>query len=741
MASTINSPNAIQQSKVYNAQNAYSVLTSSKISTNNNGNTVVPSNYRYSITVKKGITVRQNAGYNYKAVKATTEEKRYTTNQVKIVGNINSGGHIWYYISELGGYVIDSDMLENSLHYQTSTVKTDITTNATKKIILYSSPSSESDVVIVLNEGSKISSSKKVKGSDGNYWYYIPTYQGYIKESDISEYEDKTSWSDYLTKSQKEEIQKIKDQQKAKKEAESSNLMNNTIQEHYLNGDLEDYVNGAKTDEEKQSILDAIGKIEEDKAIDAWMDNYSISQDTLYKASSSMLNSNTLGIFGSPYQFSEDTDEKVSGTIYGVTYADKILTKMPIMIATPGKVDFMSNFKKSSKITEIKKILGFDSTDANDANGDVTLAALTGTDTGQLLDSGRYFTFDIDTAEYFNYVNGMCWSGAKFLGIQDTVISVSPNKGGSTIGSFNWADATKTTIRGYVSDKPTVSFYIDSYTTSDEDFSNSTTESQLANKINSYADIGREIQFLLGTSVGKVPDWMTQENLDSTLQDIRAMSDKYLNNNQLLIDVAQNFATVATGGQLLFPEIWADSDYSKSFTVNIKLRTPDADLLSWYLNIYVPLCHLVAFAAPRQVSGDVANGYMSPFLIRAYLKGAFNCDCGIVTSLSISRGKEGSWTLNGLPTEVDVSMSIKDLYSLIMITKPSNAEWFMNNTALMDYIANNCGININEPDIVRQLTMYAQLKKNQILQFPNRYFSQLQLDIEKAIGNVYSKIL
>lgn len=740
---TKTTPTADQQSRKYNIQNATSALTSTKASTNKRGNTVTPSRYQYSVLVKKGVAVREYATTTSRKISTTTAEKRYTTRETKVVGDLNKGGHAWYYISELGGYVIDSDIDANGTHYQKSTVKTEVTTDKDSRVLVYKEPSTSSDIVKPLLSGSKLSSSKTVKDAKGNTWYYIPSYPGYIRAKDIDKAEEKTTWSEYLTSDQKKEIAKIKKEQASKSQAIIDNINKMDANDVYKQKDLTGWVQGSASEEEIAAKMNKIGEIEEEKAIDSWMnsDEYAIKKNNLYEASKSMLSTNLIGIFGAPYQFSEDTDEKVEGTIYGVTYADKILTKMPLLIATPGKAEFMSTFKESSKIQEIKKLLGFDNTDANDANREVTLAALTGTDTGQIVGTGKYFTFDIDTANYFQYVNGMCWSGAKFLGLQNTEISMSPSSKKIKIGEFDWSQATQNTIRGYVSDKPTVSFYVDSFTTADEDFSNSTTESQIANKINSYADIGREIQFLLGNSVGKMPSWMTQENLETTLQDIQNMSDKYLNGNRLLTDIAQNFATVATGGQLLFPEIWADSEFSRSISINIKLRTPDADLLSWYLNIYVPLCHLVSFTAARQVSGDVANGYMSPFLIRAYLKGAFNCDCGIVTSLSISRGKEGSWTLNGLPTEVDVSMTIKDLYSMLMITKASNTEWFMNNSALMDYIANNCGININEPDIVRQMTMYAQLKKNQILQFPNRFFSQLQLDLEKAIGNVYSKFL
>src|SRR5699024_7465962 len=116
-----------------------------------------------------------------------------------------------------------------------------------------------------------------------------------------------------------------------------------------------------------------------------------------------------------------------------------------------------------------------------------------------------------------------------------------------------------------------------------------------------------------------------------------------------------------------------DSDFSNSYDISIKLRTPDGDKLSWFLNIYVPLAHLICLTAPREASDAGPNGYISPFLVRGFYKGLFNCDMGIITNLSITRGREKAWTLDGLPTEVDVSMELKDLYKMLAITPYTSA--------------------------------------------------------------------
>lgn len=693
-------------------------------------------NYKYRIKTangKKSVPYRKEPSYSSTILGYLDKNKTYYSDEQTYS---KKSDRYWYSLSDYTGWVSGDDV---SATIQEKTVRYDITTSKDKHTMVYSKPnkSSSSKYVKTLIENAKVVASKTKKDENtGLTWYYIDTYKGWICETGVQKVEKKNKWADFKTDKQKKAEKDAKDAAKAELQKKLDKIAKKDISKIK---DLSAWLSSGSKKEQaaKQKRLQ---EYYDDQAAVKYFSKKKYQSD-LSSAVSKMFNSSLMGVFGSPYQFDENTDEKLEGTEYGVTYAQKILTRTPLLLITPGKASYMSDFKKSDRWLELSKLLGINATDENDAN-QVTISDLIGGGTeGQITDSGRYFTFDFAAEEYFKYVNPMCWAGAKFLGIENSKISVYNTSSSKQykLSEFNWKYAVDSTIKKNIRAQESISFYVDSYTSSDEDFSNTTTESQIASKVNSFADIGRELQFLMGTSTGEVPDWMQPNNLESTLADMQEMSEKYLGGHQLLIDLAKNFATVATGGQLLFPEIWADHEYSKSYSVTLKLRTPDNDLLSWYLNIYVPLCHLVALTAPRQVSSDVANGYMSPFLIRAYLKGAFNCDCGIVTSLSISRGKEGSWTVNGLPTEVDVNMSFKDLYSMIILTQSDKTSWFMANTALMDYIACNCGVNINEPDIQRQLTMYFSLKKNEYLQLPNRTWGMFTQELSNKISNMYSK--
>ena len=60
----------------------------------------------------------------------------------------------------------------------------------------------------------------------------------------------------------------------------------------------------------------------------------------------------------------------------------------------------------------------------------------------------------------------------------------------------------------------------------------------------------------------------------------------------------------------------------------------------------------------------------------------------------------------------------------------------MNNIALMDYIANFCGVNINEPDIKRTIDMYYTQN------FKNRATDFIKLDVAGGLDQwATSKVL
>lgn len=465
-----------------------------------------------------------------------------------------------------------------------------------------------------------------------------------------------------------------------------------------------------------------IGKKKEKSVFDKQVEEYIQSTDVIDP--SKITTKSLEGILGVPYQFMDTVDRRIPGTEFGRTYADRIVSRMPLLLLTPGRVNFMKNYKSKNDaaLTIMNLIENATPGELNDGVKNI----------------GRYYTFDIDYVEYYDYVNTMMSAGARFLNIQD--VKIKCNGKYKKIGEINWMKMGQNSYKSILSTKEYIAFYIDSANSVSETFSNSSTASQLASKVNDASSIAKELQFITGLSGSKIGAAMLDKDAQQTaLNKIDDIADKYLHGSQLFKDIASNFSTVALGGKLLFPEIWDDSEFSKDYDVNIKLRSPDKDPVSWYLNIYRPLTYLICMTAPKQA--DNPNGYISPFLIRAFYKGLFNCDMGLITSLSISKGRESAWTLEGLPTEVDVSLTIKDLYGMLSITREQDAGNFVNNICLVSYIANMCGVNINEPDFERMVDIYIMLSSNKYKHIPNKIWSNVTQDFANRLEALEEDVL
>ena len=447
------------------------------------------------------------------------------------------------------------------------------------------------------------------------------------------------------------------------------------------------------------------------------------------------------GILGMPHQFTAITDPRIDSTSnedsFGRVYSEKIIKNLPLLLMTPGRPSFMADFDKDQKKSALSNLISSDSSDFDILfkNG-----------------SGKYYSLVYDYTSYFHYVNAMLRSAAYFLDIQDETID-----GKTPLGEFNWLYSNAGSIDGkgplgYIDSKEIynhgklsnflgpyagcIAFYADAGNTVDESFSNSTTESQLASTLNTLSDTGREINFLIGnvgTQVLALTDLGGAGELGSTVNGISDAIDGLLGEGNILSNILDRASNVLGGGRLVFPELWSDSSFSRSYSCSMKLVSPSGDKLSVFLNILVPIYHLLGFTLPRQAKGQA---YFSPFLVRAYYKSLFNVDMGIVTGLSITKGSEGEWTSAGLPTVANVSFEIKDLYDDMFMSPQNNEgdkEGILSNIQELDYIANSCGVNINDQEIGRTLEMYVALG------FSTKISDKISIDIFGNISQYFNQ--
>lgn len=422
-------------------------------------------------------------------------------------------------------------------------------------------------------------------------------------------------------------------------------------------------------------------------------------------------------VMGLPYQWMDIADNRLSGSGYGRKFHEKILSKMPLMVITPGIPDFMAGYSDNKKDGILSALMTGNSSIANVVNSD-TKAEM------------RYYTLQFEAEQYYRYVNSMCTALAVFLKIENRQYN------GETIRNINWMDRSHNQIANSYSYYGGIGLYLNSETQISENFNNESTRSIIADTLNSMSDIGREIQFLTGIS-GLDFDILSSQSLNKngdTAQDwIKNAKPGTMSGFMGMI--MNGTKTIFAGGKLEFPELWADSSYSSSYSINLKLISPDYDSVSWYVNIGVPLMHLIALCAPRQVN---ANGYISPFLVRAFYKGFFNIDMGLM-SMSVQKGSEGGWTVDGLPTTVDITLEIKDLYSKLTISGEEilgkGEGTAFGNVGLITYLANIAGVNTNEPDIMRTARLFLALKEQSVTSFPSRVVTRVNNYIANLLTN------
>lgn len=428
------------------------------------------------------------------------------------------------------------------------------------------------------------------------------------------------------------------------------------------------------------------------------------------------------GLHGVPYQYMPHVDRRLNSDkgqmFYGRKFADKIMTKVPMLVLTPGRPAFMSGFSKKYKdnimANMFETFTNRDSISINELlNGDK---------------SGKYYTFEFAYADYYKSVNSMCRQMALFMGLGDYKIDGIPLK------RYDWSKYINKEMKGYISGNEYVCFYIDSDTEISESFSNGTGESMLSSGLNQLSDLGKEVGFLLGAGAGLQVDAMSSENYESNMEAISKLVGDYTSPGHIVERLKSGMTTIAAGGELIFPEIWKDSSYSKSYDISIKLTTPNPSNVGIFFDIMVPMLHLLAFAMPVQLG---YNGFTSPFLTRGFYKGFFSCEMGIITDLSISKGGEGLWNVNGLPTSIKIDMNLKDLYQILAMSRPKdlNPTEFLKNTPMIDFLANMAGVNINKPELFRSLGMYKDALIGNITNIPNNIY----LDITNHLSNTFDK--
>ena len=429
-------------------------------------------------------------------------------------------------------------------------------------------------------------------------------------------------------------------------------------------------------------------------------------------------------LFGLPHQLTAENDKRISNNSkLGRVFAETFVMDAPIIYLRPGTSNFLPG-KDSEDHKGLLNAIAALHSDTDRANSAIKKKLAEMQDDEKMV---KYFTFQEQFADYQSKVNMLCRLGSVFLKIHKVKVPWHGSGSTMTFGSYDWrgfkfknlytnkdlkakfaedyfgnlgAFVANTLTTSIASDDTYVQFYVDGNASFSQSVSNSTTQSILTSFTDNVESIGKELAFISGaTSVG-IDNLATEASasvddfIESTFDGDGALSTLFRRltgvGNQLI-----------SGSNFLAPDIWSDSSHSESHSFTITLSTPYGNKISWYLNIFVPLMHLLAMALPVQQG---ANAFSAPHLIRAFSPGWFSCDMGVISSLNIDKGGSGdAWSSSGLPTEVKVSIDIKDLYKNLAIPNMYNIKEFFNNDNLLSYLMVNCGLDLSNQDLFTKI--------------------------------------
>ena len=457
-----------------------------------------------------------------------------------------------------------------------------------------------------------------------------------------------------------------------------------------------------------------------------------------------MVSTGINGIEGIPYQFTDTVDRRVKNTTVGRKYAEKIFSRMPLLFLTPCEPIFMDDFNKRNKDL-IKNVLG-GGVDLGDAKAML----------GKGKNQSKYYSVEFNYADYYDTLNVMLACIAVYMGIADEEIKVAGYNKARKVAQIDWKKELNSSFKTFYSSQENLVFYLDSLDTVSETFSNETTTSSIDGLVNQYSDMVNEVKFLFGkegdsvaaslAAAGAEASGTISSGLSSAAQGLAGGIVGSLSEN--LQD------TILNGAKIVFPKIWSSSSYDKSYQLDIKLRSPDHDSLSIFLNVLKPYCKLLALTLPRSTSKSDVNAYSAPFLVKASVKGMFSIDMGIISSLSVTKGAQCCWNDDGLPTQIDISLTIEDLYSSIHTNGfDGSVPWknfnlfgksaitgIVNNTSYQDFLANTAGLNIAQMELGRKIAMTYALAKTYFKTEGSRIGSVFDQTISKLIGKLYNLI-
>lgn len=430
-------------------------------------------------------------------------------------------------------------------------------------------------------------------------------------------------------------------------------------------------------------------------------------------------------LIGAPHQFLAHNDNRFGNSKMGRMYAEKIIMEAPVVYIQPGVSEFLPGENSAERQGFAEALASYSGGDATDLKTKLN---------SMEDDVIQYFGIKEAYSEYMAHVNMMCRILATFLGIAD--VKVPWTKGNGTFATYDWrAYRMKSqygdlrvndppgkglfnilgdflgAIQGSIAnDYEYIQFYITPDASYSQSFSNQTTSSVLENMTDQLSGVAKELQTVMQITGAPIGD--LAERATSSLQGYMEQNAGNGPIATLIKRITGAANQVIKGGNFILPEIWNNSSTDGSFSFKCHLVTPYGNKLAWYINIGVPLMFLICLALPLQ---QTANVISSPYLFKCFSPGWFTSSMCMIDSMSLEKASDGVWNKAGLPNDITVNVSVKDLYSSLSLPKSDSIGQFMANTGMLEFLMTTAGVDISHQKINTKWEVWKRLFENKML--------------------------
>ena len=446
---------------------------------------------------------------------------------------------------------------------------------------------------------------------------------------------------------------------------------------------------------------------------------------------------NLSNIIGRPYGFLQSTDPSMR------TFVKHMVPAAPLIMIRPGRIKFSDEPTKF--LNDTLTSLGFSAaSQTTDASGralpdpsfsdEYGITAADKAAINKAISDKKYGTvqnFNIEgnsgSVRYFEFDSS--------LSVKREYQSVLSTLSGRLYSRFNNSAMTWLDARGDWDSKSTTNggfytFWADNASSVSESASAEVGATKLAGLVKGVADASREMQFVLSSSWGtKATNGETKKAgmVDSAVQGIA----DYIGGSSTDVGLRASLGDAILGMNPMFPEVWKDSTFNRSYNVSFKFYSPYGDPAAVYQNVLLPFVMLLSMVMPVQ-SGT--GTYTEPFVFQMDCPGYFACDLGICTDFSFTKGgSENLWTVDGLPRQIDVTMAVKDLYPVLMASKNNKSLYF--NIGMGTFLDNLAGISLfrgngGKSDLITRTRASITSKLSQARAIPGQVVSSAQVFLE-----------